>query len=336
MTGIGQVAYRIVRALPKTETKVGVLLTRGSPYAGHFPGVRVHEVPVPLDAHPLTELFEQCVLPLFCRWHGYGSLVSFDTKVPLIRFGVKTFPYIHDLSVSRIPGSHNRKLSLLMRAHNRLAALTAERILTVSHAVAGQIRAGLGISAERIAVVHSADSCLHEWPSRRPPGVEARFFLAPSLTNPRKNLPRLLRAFGSSNARHSVQLVLTGDRAKIARDLFDAPVANVVNLGFVDEGELRFLYENAVALVYPSVEEGFGIPLLDAARFACPVLCSDLPVFRELMEDEASYFDPQDPASITAAMDRAAENPRPPDPRILRKFSWDRAARSVLEIATSA
>jgi len=104
----------------------------------------------------------------------------------------------------------------------------------------------------------------------------------------------------------------------------------------VDNGELHSLYRHARALIFPSLYEGFGLPLLEAMAHDCPVLCSDIAVFREVAADAAIYFDPRDLQSLTAAIDTLQGGDRQEMIRRGRRkcgrFSWDIAAVKLVNL----
>jgi glycosyltransferase involved in cell wall biosynthesis len=334
MTGIGYSAYHLLRAWPASETRVGIILPKNSPYADQFPHFRVFFAPVDLTHHPLTELFEQVGIPALCYRHGFGNFVSFETRVPAFHPGIRTFSWIHDLSFLKFKGSHNRRYSLLLHIAIAVTRHTATRIVTVSETVRREMAEMLNVSAARILVVPNSDGRLdlkQRMPARHPEGP---FFLTVGMTNPRKNLARLLKGFAAFNRARGgdFSLVITGHAALIADACRKEGAEHVFNLGFVSEGELRDLYERTEGLVYPSLDEGFGIPLLDAARFGRPIICSAIPVFREIVEDAAVYFDPESPASIAAGLEAAASGAGKPGeyPRILEKYSWERSAANFL------
>lgn len=333
MTGVGQVALQILENLPLAEEPIGVLLPKGSSYRPVFTRFKIHTTGVDLTQHPLTDLFEQFLIPLLCYRYGYGAFVSFEGRVPALHPGLRTFSMIHDLAFLKVSSSHSRKYSAFLWLSLKISVLTATRILTVSQAAREDlIRLGRAAPAS-IVVIPNADSSLHKWESHPVPNAKVPYFLAVSMTNPRKNLGRLLAGFALFRRQApEFTLVLTGNPEFIEAECRQAKSEGVVNLGFVDEGSLRNLYENAIGMVYPSLDEGFGIPLLDALRFDCPVLCSDIPVFREVAEDAARYFDPFSPESISKTLE-ASRNKWVSDKgrRVLEKYSWGKSAASLLD-----
>ncbi len=115
----------------------------------------------------------------------------------------------------------------------------------------------------------------------------------------------------------------------------------LIPVGHQDLEMLRCFLRRAAALVFPSLAEGFGLPLLEAMASGCPVLCSDIPVFREVSGGHARFFDPGNSEAIADAVQGLSDTP-PADEMITlaRKhtasFTWERAARRVWEIYQAA
>ena len=108
-------------------------------------------------------------------------------------------------------------------------------------------------------------------------------------------------------------------------------VRHFVMGGKLAEDELRKVYVEAVAFIFPSLAEGFGLPLLEAMAVGCPVIASDIPVFREIADQSVLFFDPHSVEDLAAAMRRSLEN-RPDAAKAAaakehaRSFSWDTTA----------
>ena len=341
MTGVGMVAYRLLRAIPEdARAEMALILPAGSPYAREFSGFRIFFARTALDAHPATGLFEQFVIPWLCYRHGFRDFVSFEGRTPLWHAGFRTHAYVHDLTFIKFWRFNGFKYSALMLLNFFITKHFASGIITVSRTVKEEMVRSEGVRAGKVGVVHNADSGLDAHPadwSARLSALDKPFFLAVGMGNPRKNLENLIRGFARFNADGTHQLAVTGSPAAIEVMRTAAGVAGVVNLGFVDPGELRALYQKARLLVYPSIDEGFGIPLLDAARFGCPVACSDIPVFHEVMNGDAVYFEPGDPDSIAEALRRSAPQPaRGANRRLQETFSWEKSARDLLSVIRAA
>lgn len=100
----------------------------------------------------------------------------------------------------------------------------------------------------------------------------------------------------------------------------------------VDDGELSYLYDRAGALIFPSYAEGFGLPIVEAALRGRPVICSDIPVFREVGREGAAYFRVNDPSALAAAIQDFLSGARQADPSRTLRASWADAARRIVEV----
>jgi glycosyltransferase involved in cell wall biosynthesis len=333
MTGVGIQAFNMLAAFAKLGVHAGLILNPGPVPPELAKGFTIITTTVDLTHHPKTELFEQFFIPFLCYRHGYTSFVSFEGRVPILHFGIRTFSYINDISYLNLKRTHNLKYTVLLIFSLLTSRLFASRMVAISHAVKDQLMKRLKTPEKRILVLHCADSGLDRFPEKALLDIPNPFFLGVGMTNPRKNLPCLLEGFEKFRRKHSsYSLVLTGHKDWI--DSASAPYSteNVKNLGFISEGELLFLYRNAAGLIYPSKEEGFGIPLVDAWKFGCPIFCSDIPVFREIMGNHAEYFDNQSADDLAVKLQlstagRDAWKNRPPPPR---EYSWENTAQMLV------
>ncbi len=158
-------------------------------------------------------------------------------------------------------------------------------------------------------------------------GVErGEYLLYPARPWRHKNHARLFEAFARLRARRpGVRLVLTGEG-----DYGPLP-PGVEARGRVSRDELVRLYQGAGALVFPSLYEGFGMPVLEAMACGCPVACSNVTSLPEVAGDAARLFDPRNVDDITAALDEVLEHPEPWIARGLERaqaFTWDACARA--------
>ncbi len=165
-----------------------------------------------------------------------------------------------------------------------------------------------------------------------PSGMVSRgeFLLYPARPWRHKNHARLFEAFARLRRdRPQLRLVLTGEGN------FGKLPAGVEARGRVSRDELVELYRSAAALVFPSLYEGFGMPLLEAMACGCPVACSSSAALPEIADDAARLFDPRDVDEIAAAVDEVLREPGPWIARGLeraRVFTWDACARAHDEV----
>jgi glycosyltransferase involved in cell wall biosynthesis len=171
-----------------------------------------------------------------------------------------------------------------------------------------------------------------------------RFILYVGTIEPRKNLPRLIGAYRrlrEEGVRHG--LVIAGGRGWLCDDVFEAAGRDglgehIVFTGHVDEDDLLALYQSADVFAYPSLYEGFGLPVLEAMACGVPVVCSDRGSLPEAAGDAALLVDPTDESAMAAALARALHDDdlrREMVDRGLRRareFTWDRVARGFLSV----
>ena len=223
---------------------------------------------------------------------------------------------VHDLAILRHPETFNR----WHRAYSRLAVprviAAAARVIAVSEFTKRELVELLGVDPGRVRVIPNA---VEDVFAADGPAAEDDYVLAVSTLEPRKNLPRLAEA----TRRLGVELRVVG-----ARGWGDVPLPDegVRWLGEVSDGELAALYRGARCLAYPSLYEGFGIPVAEAMACGCPVVTSVASAMAEIAGDYAVYVDPLDPASIAAGIERVS-------PREARRpFTWDRVAAATEDV----
>jgi len=204
---------------------------------------------------------------------------------------------------------------------------------------------------ERIEVIELGSRFAPDRPLTRPSPPElsrrfgAGFWLSVGTLEPRKNLRRMLRAFAEyrQGTDDPLPLVLAGGRGWMEEDLETYIGAlgltnDVTPLGYVSDDELAWLYRNCHAFVYPSLYEGFGLPVLEAMTLGAAVITSNVSSLPEVAGDAALYVDPSNTSDITRAFKRLAgdgdlrERLKAMAVEQSRKFSWERSAARILAV----
>lgn len=206
----------------------------------------------------------------------------------------------------------------------------ARMILTVSEAVRAEVISHFGVAADRVRAVPLAASSLFRPLSPTSPAPKP-FFLFVATLEPRKNVAGLVEGWRESRAETNADLVIAGrNRA----DFTEIPAGDGVHfLGEVPDQELPRLYSDAIAFVYPTHYEGFGLPVLEAMQCGCPVITSFDPAVKEVAGGAAIHA--ASAQEIAEAMRTLATNPRLRN--VLRgcgieraaAFSWSRTARET-------
>jgi glycosyltransferase involved in cell wall biosynthesis len=233
------------------------------------------------------------------------------------RRGVPSISTVYDLQHVRYPEFFTAEQRLNRIRHIEEAVARSERVVCISEYVRQTLLASVEVCAERVVTIPLG--LLHEVPASGAPilhrlGVEGGNFLVyPANFWPHKNHRRLfeaLRIYRQKHASSRLRLVCTGAPNQLMRELA-AGVSNehVVFAGYVSEADLATLYEASCALIFPSLYEGFGLPVLEAMARGRPVLCSNVTSLPEVAGDAAVYFDPTDSEGIVTAIEALSDRP---------------------------
>ncbi len=265
--------------------------------------------------------------------HSPANFGPFRTSVPLV-------VTLHDMLAHKRPEFlPSRSGAIPTKVLITGAARAASHIITVSESASADIQSILRIPRERISVVRpgSSGAAAASEPAERERG---RIF---SLGNrmPHKNFPRLVEALSHIPEADRPRLTISGSHGA-------DPLTEVVSRfgleewvdlrGWLTREELDGLYDTSTAVVFPTLFEGFGLPVLEAMERGCPVLCSDLPVLREVGGNAVEYFDPEDPRAIASAISNALGDParlsRLASEGLVRAeaFDWQTSADETLAV----
>lgn len=279
----------------------------------------------------------QLMLPFVAR----GTLVlSMTSRAPFWRRSHVLV--VHDLFVLTNPEWFSRRYvwthAPLLRAQIRSAAA----VVAVSQPVADQLA---HYHPGPIAVAPNAPSEVFRRPSVDDGAalsarglVPGSYFLVVGSKDPRKNLGRLAEAYGrlSPDERRRHPLVVVGSVSAIFRDQDLSWPDGTFDAGYVSDDELRQLYQGARSVVFASLAEGFGLPLVEAAAAgARSLLVSDIEVFRWVCERHARYVDPLSTASIAAGLRAEIESPQQEE-LDLERFDWDASAAVIGDVCLQA
>ncbi len=347
-TGTETYAYHLIHAL--------IPLARD---AGHTLRLYFNAAPAP-TLFPDAPGVERVVIPLARLWTHARLAVELRRRPPDVFFTpAHVIPLshrgpsvatVHDLGYERFPEAHPATQRAYLRWSTRHNARRARVVLADSEATrADLIRLG-GTAAEKIAVVYpGVDPGLA--PVADPDAlaaVAARYAITPpyllylGTLQPRKNLSRLVAAYAGLPAPRP-QLVLAGRAGWLAEPLLaeierlDPAVQASVRLpGFVAEADKAALLSGAVALLFPSLYEGFGFPVLEAQACGTPVLTATNSSLPEVAGDAAVLVEATDTAAIRAGIARLVADPALRQDLVrrgqanVRRFTWEAAARQTL------
>jgi len=248
---------------------------------------------------------EQLLLPLAMRRDGV-EIAHFPCNTAPVLFGPRMVVTIHDAMPLRRADSRGLKQRLLhsyWRAVMPRSARRADMVITVSNHSLADVRTHLGVAADRIRVILQAIDPLFAGESPGVPPTEIGpgdpFILAFASTDGRKNHDGAIGAYRAVAPGYpGLKLALICSHPDVRAGVEGRAGKGVVPLGPVSAEELLWLYKNALALVFPSFDEGFGLPPLEAMACGAPVIASDSGSLREALDGRAVFVNPHDVGSI--------------------------------------
>jgi glycosyltransferase involved in cell wall biosynthesis len=278
--------------------------------------------------------------------HGLGSLSPRASGCPLVLT-------IHDLIYRHFPHSIPLGHRLFMQRVFPIVARRAERVIVPSECTGREVVRYLGIAPERLRLVHygpgtslkrvtdeaEIEAVLQKFGIRRP------YIISVARAYAHKNIAGLLRAMAALHQRgpRNVQLVLVGDRyrsghelERLTRDL--NLVDSIILTGFVSESDLNALYSGAAVFAFPSLAEGYGLPVLEAMECGTPVVASNASAVPEAVGDAGLVANARHPEAFAAQLarvlsdDTLQEELRAKGLARAREFSWQKAAAGVLAV----
>ena len=271
-------------------------------------------------------------------WDVYHEASFFPFAAPP---GARTVFTVHDLSLDRHPQWHPRERVLFHRRHIEAAREGVDRYVAVSVFTRSEMAALWGVDPALVTVTPLAHDRSRFAPQpddavravRRRLGLPGRYFLVVGSGDPRKNLGLALEAAGRAG--------LDAPLAVAGWSGWDAPGrgdGRVLPLGYVADADLPALYAGALALVYPSLYEGFGLPVVEAMACGCPVVASAVSSLPEACGGAAlALDDPRDPGELADALVRLARDEglrtqlRDKGFRRAADLSWEATAAATVE-----
>jgi len=346
--GVSRYTYNLIEALA-TETRVNTdfeyLLFGVESLPSdllEYDRIQSADVYPPSHSGLHAHRWEQLALPRALRHHdidvfhtpaGQPPILSGLSRVPVVTT-------IHDISPVVHPEWFSCGYATLYRILTPLAVLASARVIGVSEFVRNEIIDTYPNAATKTVTIHNGVTPPADPGTPIEPLTAGEFLLFIGAGNRRKNLQTLLSAYRQywTRADNPSQLALAGPERNVFADLEYEPPAGVHALGYVPDDQLGWLYRNATAFVFPSLYEGFGLPIVEAMHAGTPVITSNQGAMAEIAGNAAHLVDPLDTAHLVKAIERILseksyrEHLAEQGQERAASFIWERAAAQTVDV----
>ena len=271
---------------------------------------------------------KQVVVPFRRAWtHLRFAYEIWKTRPDIIFVPAHTLPFVfpgksivtvHDLGYKYFPEAHPLRQHIYLDLTTRFSQGRATYILADSQATADDLGRFYGTPSDKIEVTYPGvdaqpllDTMGDIEEVRQKYDLPERYFLFIGTLQPRKNIQRIVEAFAHWQHQHDNQntaLVLAGGKGWLFDESWTANVDNVILTGYIDEADKSSLLRGAIALVFPTLYEGFGFPVIEAMHSGTPVIASHRSSLPELVGDAGLLVDPEQVSEIASAMSQLSEN----------------------------
>lgn len=295
ITGVQRVATEILLQLDKqiengdiNEFEFTILVPKGVKNVTKFKCIKTKEVGS-LKGH----LWEQIELPIYCR---YKLLINFCNTGPIVK--TNQVVYIHDTAVLDAPEGFSNRFIAVYKVLYKFLTRRAKKIITVSKYSKERLISFYPVLKDKTSYAHLGIEHLETVDDLKLKKTldkygleEKKYYLAVSSMNPNKNFKLIAEMLKTKSLLHDVALV--GSKNNVFKQE-SISSDRIKTLGYVEDKELMALYKGAKAFIFPTKYEGFGLPPIEAMFYNCPIVVSDIPPLREVLADQAVYFNPSD------------------------------------------
>lgn len=355
--GIGRLVRSLMHAVAEIDHENQYVLVHAAPNPGRSP-----EVPQAPNFTERELRFRERFMTAL--WHRFNAPLPIDFVtgpvdifhapdfvLPPVRRGVKIIT-VHDLAFLIHPECADERLRAFLEHAVPSSAARADFIIADSENTRNDVICLLDADPERVFVVPGGvDPSFSRVDAeavekvRAAYGLDQPYLLAVGVIEPRKNFPRLIDAYNRLRLRSDLphQLVIAGGSGWLSEETFrqadrSAFPSDIRFTGYVPEGDLAALYTGADVFAFPSLYEGFGLPVLEAMACGTPVVCSNTSSLPEFAGDAALLVPPDDTDAIADALQRACEDEllrddlRRRGPERARCYQWQRSAKRLVEV----
>jgi len=302
----------------------------------------------------LRMLFEQIALPFIARKRGAGIVHSLHYSFPLLPMKAKKVVTVHDMTFFLFPKLHLVRKRIYFRFFISRASRQADMAITDSLSTAKDFMERFRVDESRVATVYLGKDDRFECSSspneeniaeaKARYGITGDYLLYMGTIEPRKNIMRIVSSFHRvANKRRDLLLVIAGKPGWHHGEILDSitrrePGNRVRYIGFVDEQDKPCIIAGARIFIYPSLYEGFGIPVLESLACGVPTITSNVSSLPEIAGDAALCIDPYDENEIYEAIEKLLDDKKLYNTLRVKStqrasiFSWEKTAAETIAV----
>ncbi|MGL5357209.1 MAG: glycosyltransferase family 4 protein [Cetobacterium sp.] len=322
ITGVQRFAHEIIRELDKIVSPGEYKIL--APQNIMYKELKYQNIEIEICGNMKGHLWEQIELPYYVK-KNKGKLINLCNTAPILKPGIVA---IHDIQTKVYPEFFSKKFQLWYNILNGFNIKNAEKIITVSEFSKSEIVKHYKVSDKKIEVIYNGwqhmdriekdETILEKLDVKKD-----EYILGVSSMNPNKNFKYIL---GLAKLHPEYKFVIVGKKnSEVFKDGTIEELDNLTWAGYVSDEELKGLYSNAKAFIFPSFYEGFGIPPLEAIASGCKnIFVSNTSCLPEIYRDYVNYFNPQ-------TIEKQNENKKN-SKKILDIYSWKISAKKLQQI----
>lgn len=322
-----------------------------------FPVIKRRGILAILAQHLFHQAWKQIILPIRAYFKNVDVLFCTDYFAPYIHLKFKTVQVFHDAFFFQNPEHYNRYWLLLHRYLVMPAARKSTFIIVPARFTLQKVKEYTKLSPDKLVCIYAGPKSFTDKLPPKPVTLKLPkyFILHVGVMEKRKNLETLIKAYHlmihSGNLKRNydtIKLVLvgqgTGRKESDSSETVNALIEdmglkeNVLLTGYLTDDELRLAYSQAILYVFPSLNEGFGIPVLEAFKWRLPIIVANNSCLPEIGGDGVLSFDPHDVLDLSEKMTKVLNDSTLKELLIergqkrLQDFSWERSAREMIEV----
>ena len=348
LTGIGVYLRHLLDELQKIDHQNDYYLISNGPIDYDLKNPRWTKFAGRLSRKLVSTLWMQLNVPLIAVRRNLDLFWGSRHHLPLLLSpGIRTVVTVHDIVNRLYPGTMALPNLLVERSLMKLSLKRSDAIIADSRSTAADIKDKLGISVHKIDTIHLGTPVFPREPKsglEQRNSIPSKYFLFVGTLDPRKNFERLFKAFemlGPIN--RGLHLVIIGGEGwknkKFLKMVRMHPLKTHLHMtGYLPRDQLASYYENAICLMFPSLYEGFGLPILEAMSCGAPVITSNTSSMPEVAGDAALLVNPYDTSAIADAMNNLVSDKQLRERLIskgferVNQFSWKKCAEETLRV----